>query len=276
MDRIELGYSALRYLNKCISIGSKLLAPKNAIMDRINLDAIQLQPTSERTIALGTVLIAHPMLVGSTLTQSIVLIVQVEQGGQIVGLVLNRPYDYRFALNPQDYIMSEILLGTGVFRGGDVDEVGHRSLLHTADKSLEELSKQISPGLFFLDDFAKCISSIQNGPMQSQMRVFHGCARWGKDQLEGEIDSNYWIACRFAKGSPRDLVFAETAALRTQDQLRFKDSYGHALWRHCLLALPTEYHSFADVVDLIDSDCTASAELSHTLRDVTALTPRLS
>jgi putative transcriptional regulator len=157
-------------------------------------------------ISTGRLLVATPQLVDPNFRRSVVLIVEHEQEGGTLGVVLNRPTEV-----PVDQVLppwSELVTGPSVvFQGGPVALDSALALAHVpgTDEPLGWRALNGSPavarvGLVDLDVPPEIIA-----PEVARLRVFAGYAGWGTGQLRSEIDEGAWYVLPAESGD----VFAE-------------------------------------------------------------------
>ncbi|WP_433175297.1 YqgE/AlgH family protein [Actinoallomurus sp. CA-150999] len=157
-------------------------------------------------ISTGRLLVATPQLVDPNFRRSVVLVVEHEQEGGTLGVVLNRPTEV-----PVDQILppwSELVTGPSVvFQGGPVALDSALALAHVpgTDEPLGWRALNGSPavarvGLVDLDVPPEILA-----PEVIRFRVFAGYAGWGTGQLRSEIEEGAWYVLPAESGD----VFAE-------------------------------------------------------------------
>jgi putative transcriptional regulator len=157
-------------------------------------------------ISTGRLLVATPQLVDPNFRRSVVLIVEHEQEGGTLGVVLNRPTEV-----PVDQVLppwSELVTGPSVvFQGGPVALDSALALAHVpgTDEPLGWRALNGSPavarvGLVDLDVPPEILA-----PEVMRFRVFAGYAGWGTGQLRSEIEEGAWYVLPAESGD----VFAE-------------------------------------------------------------------
>jgi putative transcriptional regulator len=157
-------------------------------------------------ISTGRLLVATPQLVDPNFRRSVVLIVEHEEEGGTLGVVLNRPTEV-----PVDQILppwSELVTGPSVvFQGGPVALDSALALAHIpgTDEPLGWRALNGSPavarvGLVDLDIPPEILA-----PEVIRFRVFAGYAGWGTGQLRSEIEEGAWYVLPAESGD----VFAE-------------------------------------------------------------------
>jgi putative transcriptional regulator len=157
-------------------------------------------------ISTGRLLVATPQLVDPNFRRSVVLIVEHEEEGGTLGVVLNRPTEV-----PVDQVLppwSELVTGPSVvFQGGPVALDSALALAHVpgTDEPLGWRALNGSPavarvGLVDLDVPPEILA-----PEVIRFRVFAGYAGWGTGQLRSEIEEGAWYVLPAESGD----VFAE-------------------------------------------------------------------
>jgi putative transcriptional regulator len=157
-------------------------------------------------ISTGRLLVATPQLVDPNFRRSVVLIVEHEEEGGTLGVVLNRPTEV-----PVDQVLppwSELVTGPSVvFQGGPVALDSALALAHVpgTDEPLGWRALNGSPavarvGLVDLDVPPEILA-----PEVIRFRVFAGYAGWGTGQLRSEIEEGAWYVLSAESGD----VFAE-------------------------------------------------------------------
>ena len=139
-------------------------------------------------IAAGMLLVATPTLVDPNFTDTVVLLLDVDDNGAL-GVILNRP---------SPVPVSEVLEAWGsvvvepdvLFRGGPVSTEGALAvgLLRTADDvpvGFRGVTGRL--GLVDLDTPVELLDGSLEG-----LRIFAGYAGWGAGQLQGEVEEGSW------------------------------------------------------------------------------------
>lgn len=139
----------------------------------------------------GQFLVASMQLRDPNFYKTVVLIVEHGSGGAM-GLVVNRPSSVTVAhalSNHFNLPETDDL----VYVGGPVEPAA-LFITHT-DAEIEFDESPVVPGLFVgssPDVFEAVVRRAANGAEDCRYRIFSGCAGWGPDQLEGEIDRGDW------------------------------------------------------------------------------------
>ncbi len=141
----------------------------------------------------GKFLVAARHLNDPNFFKTVVLIIDHNDEGAM-GLVVNRPS----SLSVAAALSHEFNLGSvdeSVHFGGPVDREA-LFILHNSN-NIECCKNAIVPGVFSVgtssefEQVLQGVSSKKNSGLS--FRVFHGCAGWAPDQLEGEIDRGDWL-----------------------------------------------------------------------------------
>lgn len=142
--------------------------------------------------AKGDLIIARPYLGEIFFRNAVVLLLDTDSRGGLMGLSLNIPTDLTLNdLMPQWKGGKKI----GLYCGGPCD-TDRLFMLHTLGDIFEG-SVEIIPGLYIggkMEDIVEYIES--GGETEGKMRFFLGYSGWMKDQLEGELRENTWAVSR--------------------------------------------------------------------------------
>lgn len=143
---------------------------------------------SETAVRPGTLLVASPELMDPNFSDTVVLMLDVDDGGAL-GVVLNRP---------SPLLVSEVLVEWRdvvgepevLFRGGPVGTEGALALALLADSDdvpvgFREVFGRV--GVLDLDTPVELVDGSLAG-----LRIFAGYAGWGADQLRGEVARGDW------------------------------------------------------------------------------------
>lgn len=143
---------------------------------------------SETAVRPGTLLVASPELMDPNFSDTVVLMLDVDDGGAL-GVVLNRP---------SPLLVSEVLVEWRdvvgepevLFRGGPVGTEGALALALLADSDdvpvgFREVFGRV--GVLDLDTPVELVDGSLAG-----LRIFAGYAGWGADQLRNEVARGDW------------------------------------------------------------------------------------
>lgn len=140
----------------------------------------------------GKFLIASSKLRDPNFFKTVVLIVEHGPDGAM-GLVVNRPSSVTVshALSGHlDLPETENL----VYAGGPVEPAA-LFILHDASE-LDPSESPVLPGLYVgssADVFETIVRAGIEDPARLRFRVYFGCAGWGPNQLEGELERSDWL-----------------------------------------------------------------------------------
>jgi putative transcriptional regulator len=136
----------------------------------------------------GMLLVATPQLLDPNFAESVVLILDVDEGGAL-GVVLNRPSGVPVAevLETWGEIASEPEV---LFRGGPVSTEGALGVAMLRDEDDVPIGFREVDGLLGLVDLDTPVELVTGS--LAGMRIFAGYAGWGADQLAAEIDEGSW------------------------------------------------------------------------------------
>ncbi|MBC6458017.1 YqgE/AlgH family protein [Actinomadura sp. HBU206391] len=162
-------------------------------------------------IAVGSLLVATPLLDDPNFRRSVVLVVEHDHEDGTLGVVLNRPTEV-----PVDRVLppwGELVTGPSVvFQGGPVALDSALALASVPGedeplgwRALDGASDVSRVGLVDLDAPPSLIASEV-----VQFRVFAGYAGWGAGQLRTEIEEGAWYVL---PGEPRDVFMDDPERL---------------------------------------------------------------
>ena len=164
-ERLALAYACLRYLHQCMSVGEKLLIDPNELHELPGLsERLSLSPALDTSCPVGSIVIAHPLLIQGTLTQSVIMVVCRSDPSSVLGLVLNRPDDGAIGAMYSFERLPSVLLPfveCQMFCGGDVDVEHILSYLHSCD-DLKDVSVEIQRGLYYSEDLVSAYTYVTN------------------------------------------------------------------------------------------------------------------
>ncbi|GAA1919228.1 YqgE/AlgH family protein [Nocardioides lentus] len=177
-------------------------------------------PDSQASVVAGTLLVASPELVDPNFADTVVLMIDVDEGGA-VGLVLNRPSPVLVAdvLESWRDVVSE---PETLFSGGPVGADGALGLARLRDP--DEPPVGFTPvfadlGLVDLDTPVELVEGTL-----AEARIFAGYAGWGAEQLRREVDEGSWYVVPGEAGD----VFRDTVDDLRRQVLRRQP--GQAAW----------------------------------------------
>lgn len=137
----------------------------------------------------GAILLSSPLLSDPNFKRTAILILDQDESGGHIGLILNRPLDIS---------LSEICKMPGkyakqpVYNGGPVD-LQRMFWLHTLGDLIPG-SLEILPGLFVGGDYDTMIRLFEEGNvnLEHKIRFYLGYSGWAKEQLDAEVNSGAW------------------------------------------------------------------------------------
>ncbi len=132
----------------------------------------------------GKLLVAGPTLLDPNFHRTVVLIVEHEEGGGAMGLVLNRPATVTVE-EAAPALSGLVPAGSPIYVGGPVQPEAAIVLADLATFDVE--SKIVIGTIGMLAGF----DGLANGI--NRARVFAGYAGWGPGQLEDELEEDAWI-----------------------------------------------------------------------------------
>jgi putative transcriptional regulator len=154
----------------------------------------------------GMLLVASPALLDPNFADSVVLLLDVDEGGAL-GVVLNRPSGVR---------VRDVLEGWGevvsepdvLFQGGPVSVQGALAVgAVRTERDVPVGFREVEGGLGLVD--LDTPLELVEGSL-AHLRIFAGYAGWGADQLAGEIEEGSWYV---VPAQASDVFRADTSGL---------------------------------------------------------------
>ena len=178
------------WVTGALAIGVFILTG-NLLISTVSPSTAGVSPNLQLTkfdIRKGVFLVATPSLLDPSFRETVVLICDHGEEGTL-GLIMNRPTNY-----PLSDVFPDIpgLRGFShtLFDGGPVQRQGLLMLFRTETGS--EKTKLLLDGVFWGGDPKKMASMVEKPHPERQFRVFFGYAGWSREQLENEIDGEFW------------------------------------------------------------------------------------
>ncbi|GFI52905.1 MULTISPECIES: YqgE/AlgH family protein [Duncaniella] len=136
----------------------------------------------------GSLLVAEPFLRERYFHHSVICLVDYEERGSAMGIVLNNRTSYTL----QDLLPSVTASVTiPVYCGGPMS-CERLYFVHTLGDLIPS-SREIVDGLYIGGDFDTMISIVNDGyALEGSMRFFIGYSGWGVEQLDEELRKNVW------------------------------------------------------------------------------------
>lgn len=143
----------------------------------------------------GMLLVAEPFLRERYFNHTVITLIDYEQGGTAMGVVMNNLTDYSLQELINDITLPDPV---PVYCGGPVGS-DRLFFLHTLGDVIPG-SSEVCPGLYVGGDFEEMTRIINDGyPLEGHVRFFIGYSGWSERQLDEEIANNVW-----AVGRPSD------------------------------------------------------------------------
>ncbi|MDN3708001.1 YqgE/AlgH family protein [Myroides ceti] len=144
----------------------------------------------------GNLLIAAPnALNDADFSRSVVLLTEHSEKGS-VGFILNKPSD----LTISD-ILPEITKDFPIYLGGPVENE-NLYFIHNIPHIIKN-SIEISDGIFWGGDFNILVDLLKNDEInKTNIKFFLGYSGWEADQLEEEIDIDFWVVSENSEKLP--------------------------------------------------------------------------
>ena len=174
---------------------------------KIDIDFFKIEPDSFE-LTLGIVLISEPFSNDNYFKRSVVLLTEHSEEGS-VGFILNKPIEARI----NEFINNFPKCNAKVYIGGPVStDTVH--FLHSR-KDLFPTSKKIGTDIYWGGSFTALKKAIKEKTIKdSELLLFIGYSGWDGNQLQSEIENNYWTATTISKEiimSPnKDNIWKET------------------------------------------------------------------
>ncbi len=136
----------------------------------------------------GMLLLATPALLDPHFTDSVVLLLDVDDDGAL-GVILNRPSPVPVAevLEPWGEVVAEPEV---LFQGGPVSTDGALAVGLLADADVAPVGFRMVDGALGIVDLDTPVELIDGS--LAGLRIFAGYAGWGAGQLEEEIEEGSW------------------------------------------------------------------------------------
>lgn len=164
----------------------------------------------KQDIKKGDLLIADPFLKDPNFLRTVVLLCDHQPDGTI-GFVINR----KFNKTVGELISQLETCLFPVYYGGPV-QTDTVHFLHNCPDMIPD-GILIGNGIWWGGDFDIAAASLRNGDLeQSRIRFYIGYSGWGEKQLEGEMKEKTWLTT----AGTTDLVFHKNVSLIWQDSLR--------------------------------------------------------
>lgn len=179
----------------------------------------------------GDLLVAAPLLDDGIFEHSVVLIVESENDGGDVGLVLNQRSIYTL-----DEVLPDmkLQLKIPVYCGGPVG-LNKLFYIHTLGELFTD-SIEIKDGLYMNGDLKQIAEYINAGyPVEGCIRFFVGYSGWSPEQLEREVEEESW------------------AVVKPDDNYgKFLNGYGTKYWRSILNDLDERFLKWKSIPNYPD------------------------
>lgn len=153
----------------------------------MDLDIDFLQIENKTAPKQGTILISEPFTQDTYFGRSVVLLTEHNENGSL-GFILNKPVE----VSLQDVISDFPIFDATISIGGPVNTEAIFYIHSLGDKIPN--STKVSQNIYWGGDFDILKLLIESGAVQeSQVRFFIGYSGWKPNQLQSEIDRNFWI-----------------------------------------------------------------------------------
>lgn len=172
-------------------------------------------PRDPKRLKPGVFLYAAPGLVGGSFTESVVLLVQHEDGGSM-GLIINRPTKVSVQeAVPQ--LGERPGLELPLYFGGPVEVDGVLALVRSA-KAVDGATR-VLPDVYLCNDLRPVKQALRRPEVAQRLRVYAGYAGWTAGQLADELRAGAWVV---GPADARSVFTSEPSSLwpRVHDLMR--------------------------------------------------------
>ena len=169
----------------------------------------------------GDFLIADPSIINDDqFNRSIIIITSSSIEDEIVGLIINKPLNYKL----QD-IIPEIKINFKIFDGGPVNK-DNLYFIHTKNHLIPN-SIKINESLYWSGDFKTIVDLVNTKQITCEdIKFFLGYTGWSAKQLIDEIKSENWIKAN--KRISSESIFSEMKNLWKVKMIELGGEY--SLW----------------------------------------------
>ncbi|MDE6048246.1 MAG: YqgE/AlgH family protein [Paramuribaculum sp.] len=170
--------------------------------------------------AAGKLLLAEPFLRDQYFTHSVICLIEYEEHGTAMGIVMNHSTNYTLQELLKEIKIEEPIR---VYCGGPMS-CDRLYYLHTLGDLIPG-SREVAPGLYIGGNFEKMTEYVNSGyPIDECIRFFIGYSGWSPAQLDDEIKGNTWVVISPPAASELlkedDDSYWHTAVRRAGDNLR--------------------------------------------------------
>lgn len=150
-----------------------------------NIDIPGRRPSS------GSLLVAEPFLREDHFVHSVICLVDYEERGTAMGVVLNRSTGYTLQSVIEGVTRRDAV---EVWCGGPMS-CDRLYFLHTVGHLIPD-GREVAPGLYLGGDFEAMLDYVNSGcPIDGAIRFFIGYSGWSPGQLDEEIGNHVWAVC---------------------------------------------------------------------------------
>ena len=137
--------------------------------------------------AIGRLLVAEPFMHDENFRHSVICLVDYEESGKAMGVVLNHRMNYTLDQLMEDVEREDI----EVYCGGPMS-MDRLFFIHTLGDIIPG-ARQIGENLYIGGDFEAMTDYVNSGyPLEGKIRFFVGYSGWGDHQLDDELEANVW------------------------------------------------------------------------------------
>lgn len=156
--------------------------------------------------AVGRLLVAEPFMRDEHFRHGVICLVDYEQGGTAMGVVLN---------NRTSYTLDQLLESVErenieVYCGGPMS-VDRLFFIHTLGEIIPG-ARHIGGELYIGGDFDAMTDYVNSGyPVEGKIRFFVGYSGWSQNQLDEELEANVWGVAEVSDGGESLLTGGDDA-----------------------------------------------------------------
>ena len=145
--------------------------------------------TNKALPAMGSILIASPLLSDYHFARTVILMVTHNEEGSM-GIVMNQMFHHDITLNELIPGLDSVP-GIPVFKGGPI---GRDTIFFIHTITALEGALKLNNALYLNGNFGELKQYIlQGNPVEGHIRFFAGYAGWSNGQLQREIQENSWM-----------------------------------------------------------------------------------
>lgn len=174
-----------------------------------------------RKVETGSLLVSEPFAADRYFSRSVILITEYNQEGAI-GFVLNKPL-YK---NLHSFVSVSEDIKAPVYLGGPVSK-DRIFFIHTLGEKIPG-SIHIKGGIYWGGDFELITMMLENKQISMEnLRFFTGYAGWMPNQLDGELENNFWLV-----NKPRNMKKLLKYEPKIWERITYDTGDKYKFWSH--------------------------------------------